>query len=277
MEDPNCTIIIVDNGSTDDSVKQIRSAFPQHTLIENEKNLGFAEGNNVGLREGLKQGAELLILLNNDTVVAPNFLKELVHAAEKHPEVGAFGPKIYFYDEPATIWYAGGSVDPRTGRCYHIGCGAPSGHNQKKETDYICGCALAVRKSVLEKVGFLAPEFFLIWEEIDWCYRMRKAGYKCLFVPTAKVWHKVSASFIEGNRDPMWQYFYFRNRLLFHKRHSSIRKGLPPRELFNLIKMRFHPKTPPDERQRYRAALRGVWDFFLGRFGQGSLTKFIHK
>jgi len=238
--------------------------------------LGFAEGNNVGLREGLKSDADLFLLLNNDTIVAPNFLEEFNKAAKEHPEVGAFGAKIYFYDEPATIWYAGGSVDPRTGRCYHIGCGAPTGHNEKTKTDYICGCALAVRREVLEKVGLLDPDFFLIWEEIDWCYRMRKMGYQCLFVPTAKVWHKVSASFEEGNRGPMWQYFYFRNRLLFHKRHGSIKKGLSPRELTDLIKTSFLPRTAKGARNRSRAALRGVWDFFMGKFGKGSLAKFIH-
>jgi len=270
-------VIVVDNGSTDDSFKQIQTAFPQHTYIQNQENLGFAAGNNVGLKKGIELGSDLLFLLNNDTVVAPGFINRIVDVAKDRPDAGVFGPKIYYHDDPATIWYAGGSIDPRTGRCYHVGCGKPSGHNDIKETDYICGCALAIRSEVFREIGGLAPEFFLLWEEIDWCYRIRKAGYKCLFVPAAKVWHKVSSSFHEGNRGPMWQYFYFRNRLLFHKRNGSLGKAIRGAELLNLLKSSFHPKSSHEAKSRDRAALWGVCDFFLGRFGQGRLSKFTQK
>jgi len=258
----------VDNGSKDDSVKQIQKAYPQHTLIEIGENLGFAEGNNVALRAALKNDHDLFLLLNNDTVVAPNFLSPLIETAEKHPDAGVFGPKIYFYDEPATIWYAGGSVDPKTGRCYHVGWGAPGGCDTLSQTDYVCGCALAVKREVLEKVGLLSPEYFLNWEEIDWCYRIRNAGYKCLYVPESKLWHKISASFVEGNRGPMWQYFYYRNRILFHKRHKVAKKAIPLSELSHLLKTSF-------KKRESRAALRGIIDAKIGRFGKGSLAKFL--
>lgn len=266
-------MIVVDNGSTDGSMAKIQEAFPQHTYVENGENLGFAAGNNAGLKKGIELGADLLLLLNNDTEVAPGFLDKIVQAAGTYPEAGVFGPKIYFYDDPATIWYAGGSVDPKTGRCYHVGCGDSSGHDEIKETDYVCGCALAIRREVFEEVGGMAPEFFLIWEEIDWCYRIRAAGYKCLFVPAAKVWHKVSSSFEGGNRGPMWQYYYFRNRLLFHRRHGT-KKGLLRAEFLDLLKTSFHPKTPPETKARYRAALLGICDFYLGKFGKGRLARF---
>jgi len=278
---PNFEVIVVDNGSTDDSIEIIRTRYPQHTMVENKENLGFAEGNNRGLREGIKQGAEMLMLLNNDTIIAPNMLTEISKAALDHPQAGAFGPKIYFYDDPATIWYAGGGVDQKTGRCYHIGCGSADmepKYKQSSETEYICGCAIAIRSQVIQSVGLLDPEFFLTWEEIDWCYRMRKSGFSCLFVPEAKVWHKVSASFVDGNWGPMWQYFYFRNRLLFHKRHFSFarrwRKAYIS-ELVDLIKTSFHPN--PFLRKQHRAALSGVCDYFLGRFGKGRLSKFTQK
>lgn len=248
--------------------------------MENQKNLGYAEGNNRGLHEGLKRGADLLLLLNNDTTVSPHLLSELAKAAQNNPQAGVLGPKIYFYDEPATIWYAGGGVDAKTGRCYHIGCGASEGYSDEKLTDYICGCALAVRAEVIEKVGLLSPDFFLIWEEIDWCYRIRKGGYQCLYVPKARVWHKVSASFPEGNRGPMWQYFYFRNRLLFHRRHTPLHKRWRVRsvaEFFTLIQKSINPKTPPEIRQQSRAALAGITDYFLGSFGKGRLAKYTQN
>ena len=277
LDYPDYEVIVVDNGSTDGSLEKIRAQYPQHTFVENGENLGFAEGNNRGLEVGLKKGADLLMLLNNDTVVAPNMLTEIANAAKEHPEAGVLGPKIFFYDDPATIWYAGGSVDEKTGHCYHIGCGALEGFKERTKTDFICGCALAVRREVLEKVGMLSPEFFLIWEEIDWCYRIRKAGYSCLFVPTARVWHKISSSFAEGNRGPMVRYFYFRNRLLFQKRHFPEKKGLPKGEFLDLLKINLNPKTPPDLRRQYRAAFFGILDHYLGRYGKGRLAKFTQK
>jgi len=242
--------------------------------LENRKNLGFAEGNNRGIVEAIKRGGELLLLLNNDTIVSPQLLSELAKAAQNNPKAGVFGPKIYFYDEPATIWYAGGSVDPKTGRCYHIGCGGSEGYTTEKTTDYICGCALAVRAEVVKKVGLLSPEFFLIWEEIDWCYRIRKAGFSCLYVPKARLWHKVSASFPEGNRGPAWQYFYYRNRLLFHRRHTPLHKRWRLNnvlECFSLLHTTLSPKTPSDKKRRSKAALIGIADYFLGKFGKGNL------
>ena len=261
-------MIIVDNGSTDDSIEKIRGAYPNHTLIENGENLGLSEGNNRGLQEGIKRGDDLLFLLNNDTVVAPNFLSEIVKAAQEHPNVAVFGPKIFFHDDPATIWYAGGGVDLQSGRCYHVGNGSSEGYKENKETEYVCGCALAVRSNVIKKVGLLSPEYFLMWEEIDWCYRIRKQGHSCLFVPSARVWHKVSASFIKGNRGPMWQYFYHRNRLLFHQQHDLPKKWLA-KELWGLIREGIRPSA-----KGARAALLGVWDYYKGNFGKGRLSKY---
>lgn len=189
--------------------------------------------------------------------------------------MGVFGPKIFFQDQPDLIWYAGGGIDLTTGRCYHIGCGEMEGHNDEILTDYVCGCALAIRSEVIEKVGFLSPDYFLMWEEIDWCLRIRKAGYFCHFVPKARVWHKVSSSFIEGNRGPMWQYYYHRNQLLFHKRHTKWK--LKKSDLLTMLKRASSIKTPKKERKQLRAALSGIVDFYLGRFGKGRLAKFTQN
>ncbi len=275
MDYPSFDVFVVDNGSTDNSLSVIRASHPECIYLENGENLGFAEGNNRGMQEAIARKADLLLLLNNDTLVDPQFLSEIVSAAKKNPDTAVFGPKIYFHDAPEVIWFAGASVDRKTGKCYHIGCAEVEGHDDELPTDYVCGCALAVRTDVAEQVGLLSPDYFLIWEEIDWCWRIRKAGHFCLYVPQAKIWHKVSSSFVEGNRGPMWQYYYHRNRLLFHKKHTKWR--MPKKELLSLIKKSFSPSLPSKQRKRHRAALLGVLDYHLGRFGKGRLATFIQS
>lgn len=279
---PHFEVILIDNGSSDHSLEKIRHQYPDLLIIPHRENLGFAEGNNHGLKAAKERKAEMILLLNNDTVVAPNVLLAFSKAAQEHPKAAVFGAKIYYYDDPATLWYAGGEVNTKTGRCFHVGCGQADiekKYTQISDTGYACGCALALRESILEKVGFLNPKYFLIWEEIDFCWRIKKAGFSCLFVPQAKVWHKVSSSFIEGNRGPMWQYYYFRNRILFLKEHNK--KGAWRIFLFfeilHLCASIFYPKTPSAFRKQTKAALLGVWDAFWGNFGKGRLAKFIQK
>lgn len=236
-------------------------------LVDNgEKNLGFAEGSNVGIRRALEWGVDAVLLLNNDTTAAPDLLSQFAEAAKTYPDAGAFGAKIYYYDDPTVIWHAGGNVDPVSIRCYHEGC-TDSDLDKKwdkvRDIAYACGCAFFIRKEAIEKVGLLEPKFFLIWEEIDWCWRARRGGYRILYVPEAKVWHKISQSFEGGNRGPQWQYYYHRNRLLFLKRNFSVSRRLRfyltrlPRELFQM----WVNKNP-----HHRSALKGVIHYFLNQF-----------
>ena len=268
---PSFEIILVDNGSTDHSLEVIKERYPLLTTVENETNLGFAEGNNRGMAKAMERGADWIVLLNNDTVVAPNFLEALALAAKDHPEAGVLGAKIFYHNEPATLWYAGGGVDRRTWSCYHVGNGHPD-FNEKYRTitptEYACGCALAVSKEALCAVGGISSEYFLIWEEIDWCYRLRQAGFECLFIPGARVWHKLSQSFVEGNRGPMWHYFYMRNRLLFIKRHAK------PKERLRFYIQVLLPELFGLPKPQRNASLLGVFDFFRGRLGKGALHRF---
>lgn len=271
---PSFSILVVDNASQDENLESALAKYPQVELIRSTHNLGFAGGNNIGITHALTQGAEAILLLNNDAVAAPNLLTTFVVAAKNHPDTAVFGAKIYYYDEPTIIWHAGGDVERRTVRCYHHGC--PDSDLEKKwdevrEITYACGCALFVTKEAIEKVGLMAPEFFLLWEEIDWCFRMRKEGYRCLYIPEAKVWHKISRSFEGGNRGPLWQYYYFRNRLLFLKRHFSFKERLHfylarlPKEIFHMIGTLCHPKTPTSSRKCTLSALKGIRDSFFVR------------
>ena len=268
---PNYEIILVDNASGDPLNEVLKDHSNLH-LISNSKNLGFAEGNNVGVRSAMHRGADAVLLLNNDTIASAGLLSSFVQGAAAYPNAAIFGAKIYFYDEPTTLWHAGGNVHPHSMRCYHEGCG-DNDLEKKWDTirsiNYACGCALFVKKEAIEKVGLMAPEFFLLWEEIDWCWRIRKAGYDCLYLPEAKVWHKISCSFEGGNRGPLWQYYYFRNRLLFLKRNVSAIKRLRfyfttfLNELIQILAALINPNTAKETAKLNISALKGIRDYFL--------------
>ncbi len=220
-------VIVVDNGSIDDSLARLRGYVAPYplTLIEVGHNLGFAEGNNVGVRHALSQGADFLLLLNNDTVVDKSVVSELVAAADSCSTCGVFSAKIFFHSEPDKLWYAGARWVPHGERFEHIGIGEIDDgktYEEMVETDYASGCALFARAEVFSRIGLMDPLYFLTYEESDWCYRARAAGYKILFVPKAKLWHKVSASF-GGVESPLQLYFYSRNILLWAERHLSRR------------------------------------------------------
>jgi GT2 family glycosyltransferase len=216
-------VIVVDNGSTDDSLALLRpyqAPYPM-ALLETGANLGFAEGNNVGIRAALEAGADAVLLLNNDTVVGPNLLSELVAAATTHPEGGVFSAKIFYHAEPNKLWYAGAKWLADKQHFQHVGIGEVDDkrlYENVVETDYASGCALFIRADVIKKMGLMDAQFFLTYEETDWCYRARAAGFKSFFVPEAKLWHKVSASF-GGVESPLQLYFYSRNILLWGERH----------------------------------------------------------
>jgi GT2 family glycosyltransferase len=223
----NFVVMVVDNGSIDGSVPAIRERFPSLEIVENGHNLGFAEGNNVGIRLALERGADYVFLLNNDTVAHPSLLHELVSAAERCPEGGVFSAKIFYQAEPTRIWYGGATWDPQRMEFRHL-VDDSQAHTDARgvaETDYACGCAFLARSSVLRKVGLLDPKFFLIYEESDLCFRARRAGFACYYVPSAVLWHKVSSSF-GGSDSPLFMYFTTRNRLLWGERHLGRRELL---------------------------------------------------
>lgn len=219
---PNYEILLVDNGSTDGSVEYFRERYPDIEIIENEKNMGYAEGNNVGIRRVMKNGADYMLLLNNDTVVDPEFLGELVNVAENNLRIGFAGPKVYYYNydqKKDIINFAGGKLDMWKGRTYHIGLNeVDSGqYDEIKEVDYVEGSCLLLRKEVIKEIGLLDPVYFAYWEENDLCMRGNKAGYISIFVPKAKIWHKIAASNINKNKI----YYLTRNQFWFIKRYAT--------------------------------------------------------
>jgi GT2 family glycosyltransferase len=221
---PNWEVLVVDNGSIDDSVDAVRKGYPEALVIEARSNLGFAGGNNLGLDAALGRGAEFVLLLNNDTTVAPDVLRELVRAAREYPEAAVLSAKIYFLNDPQRIWYAGTRWDQSGAAFEHVGQGAVDNgtdFERIQDTEYACGCAMFLRASTVRAIGPLDERFFLLFEETDWCFRARKAGFRCLLAPGARVWHRVSAS-LGGKGVPLYEYFYVRNRLLWAEMHVPV-------------------------------------------------------
>jgi len=193
-------------------------------LIKNNDNYGFAGGNNVGIKFALcALNPEYVLLLNNDTVVDKNFLRELVKIAERDEKIGIVGPKIYYYSNPDIIWHAGGKINmwlgKRTMRGYQKRDGPEYG--LLSNVDFVAGAALLIKVKTIQEVGLLDTTYFVYTEDVDWCHRATKAGYNIMYVPTAKVWHKVSIS-SGGEVSPVSLYYITRNTLIFMKKHAKV-------------------------------------------------------
>lgn len=195
VTDPPLEIIVVDNGSTDSSQNIVGEKFPGVELIENGENLLFAAGNNVGIEAALERGARYILLLNNDTEVDPDFAARMLSVFDD-PETGIAGPKIFYFDDPERIWYGGGGFNRLTGVPYHHGLRRIDGSLEDRPggTGWVTGCALMVRREVLDQVGLLDPSYRIYCEDVDLSLRVAEAGWKLQYVPSAKVWHKVSSS-----------------------------------------------------------------------------------
>lgn len=191
---PRYDLIVVDNGSTDGTAEAIAAAFPQVVQVRTEVNLGAAGGCNLGFRYALEQGYDYLLILNNDIEADPEMLTHLVAAAEADPKVGCVGPKEYYYWDRERIWSAGGRLRFREAVTRERGDGEldRGQYDGDAEVDYINGCAMLIRRRVLEEVGLWDPQFHLAVEDADFCTRMRRRGWTCRYVHRARLWHMVA-------------------------------------------------------------------------------------
>lgn len=217
---PHLEIVVVDNGSTDDSVDRLRKRFPDLRLIETGANLGFAGGNNAGMHAALARGASYIWLLNNDTIVDAASLTALVDTLRDDPSVGLAASKIYFQDRPGTLWYAGGYLSKIWGWSMHRGVDEPDTgqYDTLASVDFATGCSVLARASAVTAIGPMDESYFLYWEDIDWSVRARRAGWRVVYVPGSHIWHKLGGSTPSRDRRVQWRY-EGRNRLLFYRRH----------------------------------------------------------
>lgn len=270
---PNLEIIAVDNGSTNAPLTEARVRRPDLTIIENGKNLGYAEGNNVGIRYALEHGADYVLVQNNDTIVAPDFLDQLVRVAEQHPRAAFVGPLVYHHSEPTVVQSAGGLLT-NTWRAYHRGQNEDD-RGQYRTVDavrWVTGCSILGRASVLGKIGLLDPEFFIYSEETDWCLRAGEAGYEILFVPQAKIWHKGVRR--DYQPSPRVVYLSVRNELLLLRKHHAGVVAVTAtwlRHLRTLLSYTVRPKWRGKRQDRNAIAL-ALRDFLSKRYGPPPTT-----
>lgn len=216
---PNLTILVVDNASQDNSVSQILAACPTVHMHRNLANVGFAAGVNAGLKIALASEADYILLLNNDTFVAPDMLAELVTAAQTY-QTAVTAPLIYYEAQPETIWSAGAFRQSLTG---DVRQNHPSPTNPLTtpcEVDYVTACGMLVRHDVWQDVGLYDEQFFMYYEDLDWCWRLQATPHRILLVPSAKMWHRVAAT-IGGNDSPNERYYMALSSVLFFRKHTQ--------------------------------------------------------
>ena len=221
---PGLDVICVDNGSADGSASAVREQFPDVTVIENGANLGYAGGNNVGIRAALERGAGWVLLLNNDATLAPDAIRELDAVAATRPGAGILGGKVLFADPPDLVWFAGQRFNTALGYS-----GRPRGYRKPdgerygriEAVDRVVGACMAVSRELTEAIGLLDEDLFAYVEDVDWSLRIRAAGFECVFVPAARAVHQVSAS-TGGASSTATMYYGARNTLVVCERHAPL-------------------------------------------------------
>lgn len=212
-------LIIVDNGSRVNHEIAFRKIYPDLKYIRSEKNLGFAGGNNLGIQEAT---GDFLLFLNNDTEITEDFVDTLICEFNKNPDIGLLSPLILYFDDKTKIQYAGfTAMNYLTGR--NKGSGNQETnldqHNSSIETGFIHGAAMMCRREDLKTVGLMEENYFLYYEELDWCEKFKKAGKKIWFTGKAKIYHKESISV--GRDSSLKTYFMHRNRMLYIRKNTS--------------------------------------------------------
>lgn len=263
--------LVVDNGSTDGSADRIAGAFPAVEILRLDTNRRFAGGNNPGIRHALDEGAKAVMLLNNDTEADAALFERLVLALDQDPAAGAVSPLIYFGPPSDRIWYAGGRLWPWLGHVSHRGLRRrdDAQYRAVETTGYLTGCCLLARAEVWRKVGLLDERYFIYAEDADWSLRARALGFRLLFVPTARLWHKVSAS--TGQASPFKIYQRLRANATLFARHARGISRLTWGPAFVAqqillavwLALRGHGAAA-------RAVPRALWDQALGRPAAGA-------
>ncbi len=212
-------VVIVDNHSQDDTVVNVGEKYPDAHLIPLDKNLGATGAANIGFVFAIEHGADYVLRQDSDTIVDANFIQPLLDVGESEPDIGVISPKIYYYDPPDEIWYAGVDSQP-------LIFGTKNEHRHEKdhpensqlrEVDYIWAASMLIKSEVLRKTGGFDTDFFVYHEEMDFCERVKKFGYKFVFVPNAYVWHKVGST-----ANTTWTAFHWnRSKMLLYRKHAS--------------------------------------------------------
>ena len=260
LQYPNLRLLLIDNGSTDETVETVAKSFPKVKIIVNKTNLGFAAGCNTGLRYALAQNADYILLLNNDIELDSMALRHMLD--QTNHNIGMVAPKIYYHADPTRIWSVGGQRHPLTIEKTNDARGQlDTGQwNTTVERDYFVGCVLLFSRRFLTEVGLFDERFFMYYEDSDLSIRARKAGFKLILAPQAHIWHKVALS-SGGSDSPNERYWMARSSILFFHKHTNYwrklivvpyRTGSGIKTILRLLWHRRYAST--------KAYLRGLYD-----------------
>lgn len=263
--------VVVDNGSLDGSADAVAQRHPEVELIRAGVNLGFAAGNNVGVRRALDRGADWVVLVNNDATVAADFAEAVAATVARHPDAGALAGKVYLADSPDLLWYAGGSFEPRvgySGRTRGAGKRDDGSYDAEIDVDWGTGALLAVSREAIDRVGLLDEELFAYMEDVDWCLRIRDAGLRVVFAPSVKAWHRVSAS-TGGPASTTSLYYHCRNTLAVCERRRPLGRGhTGVRRAIVVATHLLQALRHPTRRAAAWAVVRAWRDYRRGRLGR---------
>jgi GT2 family glycosyltransferase len=259
---PNIEVVLVDNGSCDGSAERLASEFTEVRLITNERNLGFPAGNNVAIRDAMVRNPDYFLLLNNDTLVARDFLSKLVEVAESDEKIGIVNPKILYFEPDDRIWFAGGFYKPwwSTGKVRGQNRRDLGKYNETREVSFITGCACLIKAEVVRKIGLLDEVFFLGFEDLDWTLRAMRAGFRAFYVGSSVIWHKASYDTKKNFGKPIMDFYRTRNSLLIARKHIPFRYW--PGFLLSLGKYVVYRSVGyllRAEPKRIRELYRGLW------------------
>jgi len=269
IEEARVEWVVVDNHSQDGVCEKVRAEFPEAVVLENAENLGYAGGNNAGIQRALERGADYILVLNNDAALSEKCLGPLLNEAQADPQIGLLAPKVLLWDDRQRVNSLGTSMDwfrlrPKVGRYGSM----DNGEKQSFESDVLMGCALFISRQTIEKVGLLDDRFFLIHEDADWCFRVRKAGLKTKVIPQAVVYHKGSRSL---SQVPLKSYYYsIRNFLYLAQKHADFSAMLLTAAglvLFSIQHAILLLQPREESRKRGAVFFAAVSDFFKGRMG----------
>ncbi|MFC4427044.1 glycosyltransferase family 2 protein [Deinococcus navajonensis] len=221
LDYPHAEVVLVDNGSTNDSVRQLKARFPDQPIMRIPSNVGFTAANNVGTREALRRGAEYVWFLNNDTTVDPTVLSELVKVAQEHPHLGAVGSVLYDMHGPERVQgWGGGWVNLWRGQAELYLSPVPW-----SQLDFLCGTSLLVRRRAMEEVGLLDERYFMYWEDADFSFRLRHAGWGLGVAQAARTWHLGAASTglsTLTHKSLDWELNFTKSAVWFFRRHAPV-------------------------------------------------------
>lgn len=257
-------IYAVDNGSTD----ALGTAHPHTRLISTGANLGYAGGNNAGIRAALEHGCDAVFLVNNDTLLDAGCVASLTHTLAEHPRIGIIGPMVYTFGQSQVIGSAGGAIDWRRADAVNVGAGETDrGQYAARLVDFVHGCGLMITRAAIERCGLIDERFFMYWEETDWCARAQRAGFEVRFEPAAHMRHK--APIVWDHLGPAALYYTTRNRLLFFARHAAWRiKPLALAHAVNGARQEATRHAQAGRREQARAMRAGLVDALRRRWGR---------